>query len=67
MPKSPQKPTETPAARAARAKSNIRNTLLASPYFPRLYADVVLTYAPNSNAARILAPHGKKLAIKRGR
>ena len=58
MPKSPQKPTETPAARA---KSNIRNTLLASPYFPRLYADVVLTYAPNSNEARILAPHYKKI------
>jgi hypothetical protein len=46
---------------AARVKSNIRKTLLASPYFPRLYADVVLAYAPNSNEAKILAPHYKKI------
>lgn len=61
MPKTPRKPIETIAEIAARAKSNIRNILLASPYFPRLYADVVLAYAPNSNAAKILAPHYKKI------
>ncbi len=61
MPKTPRKPTETIAEIAARAKSNIRNILLTSPYFPRLYADVVLTYAPNSNEAKILAPHYKKI------
>jgi len=46
---------------AASIKSNVRNILLASPDFPRLYADVVLTYAPNSNEARILAPHYQKI------
>jgi hypothetical protein len=60
MPKT-RKPSESIADIAARAKSNIRNILLTSPYFPRLYADVVLTYAPNSNEARILAPHYKKI------
>ena len=29
--------------------------------FPRLYADLVLHYAPNSPAAKILAPHYKKI------
>jgi hypothetical protein len=49
------------SALAASIKSNVRNILLASPDFPRLYADVVLTYAPNSNAANILAPHYQKI------
>src|SRR5580658_3266987 len=49
------------SATAASIKSNVRNILLSSPYFPRLYADVVLTYAPNSNEANILAPHYKKI------
>ena len=29
--------------------------------FPRLYADTVLLYAPNSHEAKILAPHYKKI------
>jgi hypothetical protein len=61
MPKSPRTNSETLTEIAARTKSIVRNTLLASPYFPRLYADVVLTYAPNSNEAKILAPHYKKI------
>jgi hypothetical protein len=61
-PKSPNRPeTESASAVAARIKSLIRNTLLASPEFPRLYADVVLSSAPNSNEAKILAPHYKKI------
>jgi len=55
-------PTRTqPATPDASLKSFVRKILLASPAFPRLYADVVLTYAPNSNAAKILAPHHKKI------
>ena len=46
---------------AASIKSFVRKTLLASPMFPRLYADTVLHYAPNSHAAKILAPHYKKI------
>ncbi len=46
---------------AASIKSFVRKTLLASPMFPGLYADVVLNYAPNSHEARILAPHYKKI------
>jgi hypothetical protein len=42
-------------------KSFVRRNLLTSPDFPRLYADVVLHYAPNSPAAKILAPHYKKI------
>jgi hypothetical protein len=49
------------AATAARIKSIVRNTLLASPDFPRLYADVVLSSAPNSPEAKLLAPHYKKI------
>ena len=41
--------------------SIIRSILLARPDFPRLYADVILTFAPNSNEARILAPHYQKI------
>jgi len=51
-------------ARAARVKSNIRKILLTSPAFPRLYADVVLHYAPNSHEARILRPHYQKICEK---
>jgi hypothetical protein len=61
-PKIPDRPeTESASAVAARIKSLIRNTLLASPEFPRLYADVVLSSAPNSNEAKILAPHYRKI------
>jgi len=55
-------PTQsTVAGLAGPAKSNIRKILLASPDFPRFYADLLLTYAPNSKEARILAPHYKKI------
>jgi len=47
--------------RAARVKSEIREMLLASPYFPRLYADVVISSAPNSNEAKILAHNYQKI------
>jgi hypothetical protein len=45
----------------ANIKSLIYKNLVASPIFPRLYADLVLHYAPNSPAAKILAPHYKKI------
>jgi len=44
--------------------SNIRNILLTSPYFPRLYADVILHYFPNSNEAKVLRPHYQKICEK---
>jgi hypothetical protein len=43
---------EESSARAARVKSVIRKILLASPSFPRLYADVVISSAPNSMKPR---------------
>ena len=46
---------------APNIKSLIFKNLVASPMFPRLYADTVLHYAPNSLAAKILAPHYKKI------
>jgi hypothetical protein len=61
-PKIPDSPeTESASAVTTRIKSLIRNTLLASPEFPRLYADVILSSAPNSNEAKILAHHYKKI------
>ncbi len=51
-------PTPTPADRI---KSIVRNILLASPAFPRLYADFVISQAPNSNQAKILAQNYKKI------
>jgi hypothetical protein len=53
--------TESPSTRADRIKSNIRNILLASPYFPILYADVVLSSAPNSSEGKILARNYQKI------
>ena len=53
--------TEELSATADRIKSIVRNILLASPAFPRLYADVVRSSAPNSNEAKILAEHYKKI------
>jgi hypothetical protein len=53
--------TEKPSTRADRVKSNIRNILLASPYFSRLYADVVISSAPNSFEAKILARNYQKI------
>ena len=49
------------SARAARVKSSIRKILLANPLFPRFYADVVISSAPNSYEARILARNYKKI------
>src|SRR5579872_402696 len=56
----PNPKTESTPSVAARIKSLIRNTFLASPEFPRLYADVVISSAPNSNEAKILARNYKK-------
>ncbi len=66
MPQSSPNPTlipktESTSTVAARIKSLIRNTLLASPEFPRLYADVVISSAPNTNEAKILAHNYKKI------
>jgi len=58
------KPEAEFTARAHRVKSNIRKILLTSPTFPRLYADVVLHYAPNSSEAKILRPHYQKICKK---
>ena len=44
-----------------KVKSLIRKNLLASPLFPRFYADVVISSAPNSNEAKILAAHYQKI------
>jgi hypothetical protein len=41
--------------------SIIRKTLLASPEFPRLYADLVLSTRPNSAEAKILRPKYQKI------
>src|SRR6202140_3863147 len=46
---------------AAFIKSFVRKNLLASPMFPRLYADVVISSAPNSLEAKILARNYKKI------
>ncbi len=53
--------TDETSARAARVKSSVRKILLASPLFPRLYADVVISSAPNSYEAKILARNYKKI------
>jgi hypothetical protein len=53
--------TDEASARAARVKSSVRKILLASPLFPRLYADVVISSAPNSYEAKILAQNYKKI------
>ena len=54
------KPGTTPSP-ADYIKSFVRSILFASPAFPRLYADVVRSQAPNSHEARILAQHYKKI------
>ena len=41
-----------------------RKILLATPEFPRFYADVVLATRPNSREARILRPHYQKILAK---
>jgi hypothetical protein len=57
-----QQSTRKPSARPKPdLKSFVRKILLASPMFPRLYADVVIASAPNSNEAKILARNYKKI------
>ena len=41
--------------------SIVRKTLLATPEFPRLYADMVLATRPNSHEAKILRPQYQKI------
>jgi hypothetical protein len=41
--------------------SIVRETLLATPEFPRLYADMVLATRPNSHEAKILRPQYQKI------
>src|ERR1700686_5309569 len=53
--------TGRPSHAADRVKSYVRNILLASPAFPRLYADVVISSAPNSHEAKILARNYQKI------
>jgi hypothetical protein len=48
-------------ASAQDIKSFVRKILLASPDFPRLYADVLIHYAPNSFEAKILAESYEKI------
>ena len=50
---------KTPSAQDI--KSFVRKILLPSPDFPRLYADVLIHYAPNSFEARILAQSYEKI------
>jgi hypothetical protein len=57
----PQAKTAKLSTTADRIKSYVRNILLASPAFPRLYADVVISSAPNSNEAKILARNYQKI------
>jgi|SRR5580658_96094 hypothetical protein len=56
--------TEHPSAPAPSIKSMVRKILLASPDFPRLYADVVISSAPNSNEAKILAANYEKIVAR---
>jgi hypothetical protein len=44
--------------------SLIRKILLATPEFPRFYADFILALAPNSHEAKILRPHYQKILAK---
>jgi len=60
-PRNQNSPDDDIPAIAARVKSNVRNILFASPDFPRFYTDTVLSAAPNSSVAKILAPHYKKI------
>src|ERR1700757_241811 len=61
---SPSSSLDEVKARARRVISNIRNILLTSPMFPRLYADVILHCAPNSREAKILRSHYQKICEK---
>src|SRR5438477_8983776 len=50
-----------PVSDAAQFKSLVRKMLFANPLFPKFYADVVISSAPNSNEARILARNYEKI------
>ncbi len=41
--------------------SFVRNILLTNPLFPKFYADMVISSAPNSNEANILRAHYQKI------
>ncbi len=58
---SPTIPKTGKPTTAQEIKSFVRKNLLASPEFPRLYADVVISSAPNSPEAKILARNYKKI------
>jgi hypothetical protein len=53
--------SERPTTPAQRVKSYVRKILLASPLFPRFYADVVISSAPNSNEVNILRANYPKI------
>src|SRR5450631_2204576 len=56
-----RKPKTGKPSTAQETKSFVRKNLLASPEFPRLYADVVISSAPNSPEAKILARNYKTI------
>jgi hypothetical protein len=65
MPPKKPNPRQTPRSEkalaiAAKIKSIIRNTLLASPYLPIIYEAVARSAATNSNDPRIIAENYKK-------
>jgi hypothetical protein len=53
--------TDTNQGSEESIKSIVRKTLLASPDFPKLYADVVISSKPNSKLAKVLAANYKKI------
>src|SRR4029077_1606844 len=53
--------SEHPTTAAQRVKSYVRKILLANPLFPRFYADVVISSAPNSKLAKILRANYQKI------
>ena len=56
-----RKPKTGKSSTALDIKSFVRKILLASPMFPRLYADVIIAYRPNSFEAKILAQSYEKI------
>src|SRR5579859_3643481 len=58
------RPKPNSATSADDINSRIRNILLASPYFPKFYADIVLHDAPNSNLAKVFRNNYSKILEK---
>ncbi len=56
--------SKLPALPKNSINSLIRKILLATPEFPRFYADFILALAPNSNETNILRPHYQKILAK---